>query len=135
MQRDCGTGAQATLDERAGAGSGAKNFCIVEPKPQPEICAPVPQPWFVGQASYSKNTMFSVLNAPNHLGTAAGAKNFSMLETEPELEPEIIDKCLATRLRVQIPNSIFQDYKLLLREMQLKTEKINHVLDKLSLVE
>jgi len=59
--------------------------------PEPEICVPVPQPWFVGQASCTNNTMFSVFNGPNHSGARAktfrcwsGSQNCGCLESEPK---------------------------------------------------
>jgi len=41
------------------AGAGAKNFQMVEP--EPEIWVPIPQRYFVGQATYTNNMMFFML--------------------------------------------------------------------------
>jgi len=43
----------------AGAEAGARNFQIVEP--EPEIWVPVPQRYFVVQATYTNNMMFYMI--------------------------------------------------------------------------
>jgi len=40
----------------AGAGAGAKNFWTVEPKPEPDIRFPVPQPWFMLRINWTYQT-------------------------------------------------------------------------------
>jgi len=45
-------------------------------EPEPEIWVPVPQPYFVGQASLQKIQWFSGFNGPNHSGPRDGAKIF-----------------------------------------------------------
>jgi len=59
----------------------------LKPELEPETWVPIPHPYFVEQATCTKNIMVFGFNGPNQSG--AGAKNFLVLE--PEVEPKILD--------------------------------------------